>query len=142
MKNVNATIIYNGAVKDAKTGKFVSLKTTIMETPMYIKEAKEKEVIETVSDSVETVEAPVKAPRAKKEKGDIIDIINILSATYGIEGTVANIEPTIIKVGRKVSNKLTGIDPAPKVKKSLTVEAEVNGTNVTKTFEEGEKIVF
>lgn len=141
MKNVNGTIIYNGAVKDAKTGKFVSSKTVIMETPMYITEAKEKEVIETVS---ETVEAPVKAPRAKKEKVEkpIGDIINILSATYGIEGTVANIEPENIKVGRKVSNKLTGIDPAPKVKKSLTVEAEVNGTNVTKTFEEGEKIVF
>jgi hypothetical protein len=70
----------NGTVaKDAKTGRFVSVKKSLK--TMAIKENKTK---------VEKVAGPV---------------VEILSALYGIEGNRINITPI---VGKKLNNKMAG----------------------------------
>jgi hypothetical protein len=74
------------------------------------------------------------APAAEKT-------VKILSAVYGIEGKSVEICDKV-KLGRKITNKLAGEDPAPKEKKNLIVKAEVDGTAVSKTFTEGEKLIF
>jgi hypothetical protein len=103
----------NGTVaKDAKTGRFVSVKSL---KPMAIKENKTK---------VEKVTGPV---------------VEILSALYGIEGNRINITPI---VGKKLNNKMAGSDPAPKVKKDAIIKAKVEGKEVEKVFTEGEVITF
>ena len=80
------------------------------------------------------------APKTKKAKV-AEKTVKILSAVYGIEGKSVEICDKV-KVGRKITNKLAGEDPAPKEKKNLIVKAEVDGTAVSKTFTEGEKLIF
>lgn len=80
------------------------------------------------------------APKTKKAKA-AEKTVKILSAVYGIEGKSVEICDKV-KVGRKITNKLAGEDPAPKEKKNLIVKAEVDGTAVSKTFTEGEKLIF
>jgi hypothetical protein len=104
--------------KDPITGRFVSAKSF---KPMHTKEAK-------------APKAP-KAPKAELAK----ETLEILSAQYGIEGTRIEFTPI---VGKKLNNKMAGSDPAPKVKKDAVIKAVVNGTEVEKTFTEGEVISF
>jgi hypothetical protein len=47
-----------------------------------------------------------------------------------------------VKLGKKVSNKMAGEDPAPKQKKVMVVKALVGETEVTKEFNEGEVVAF
>jgi hypothetical protein len=68
--------------------------------------------------------------------------IKFLSAVYGTTEKSIPVVLTEKSIGHKVTNKLAGSDPCPKVKKQLIVEAEIEGEKVTKTFIEGEKIVF
>ena len=115
--------------RDAKTGRFVSLKK---EKVMYIKEAKAPK-----APSLKLVDA-----KPKKKIKEESSSIEILKAVYGVDATVIEIEPEKVKVGKKVSNKMAGTDPAPKIKKTLTVTAIVYDKEVTKAFTEGEVIVF
>ena len=76
-------------------------------------------------------------PKAKKVSGPVIEI---LSAQYGIDGT--RVEMASVKVGRKLTNKMAGSDPAPKTPKNALITATVDGNKVEKTFTEGEVINF
>jgi hypothetical protein len=58
-----------------------------------------------------------------------------------VEGTTVEVKDQM-KIGRKITNKLTGNDPAPKVKKQLQVVAEINGERIERTFAEGEILKF
>ena len=105
--------------------------------------SKEKATSETTAtDETATTEttAPVKTPRTPKVKAAPSGpVIEILKAQYGIDGTRIDIDA---KVGRKVTNKLAGSDPAPKVAKNLMLTAMVDGVEQTLTFNEGEFIKF
>lgn len=117
--------------RDPITGRFVSTKNNI-EKPMYMKsnhEASEDEVSVTITDGKER--------RSLKK-----EIVSILEASYGITGVTVTVDPNSIKVGRKVSNKMAGSDPAPKQKKVMTILAVVKGEQVEKEFTEGEVISF
>ena len=70
------------------------------------------------------------------------EIVSILEASYGITGVTVTVDPTNIVIGRKVSNKMAGSDPAPKQKKVMTILAVVKGEQVEKEFTEGEVISF
>jgi hypothetical protein len=104
-------------VKDPATGKFVSAKNM---KPVFTKERK---------------------PRAPKvvEEAAGSKTVEILSALYGIEGNRISITPIL---GKKLNNKMAGSDPAPKTKKDAIIKAMVEGTEVEKTFTEGEVISF
>ena len=94
----------------------------------------------TGTPAVETAKEkkPVaKTAPAKVEKATIV----ILSALYGINENRIEVKDTVV-VGRKITNKMIGSDPAPKEKKLLYVKATVNGAEVEKTFSEGEKVSF
>jgi hypothetical protein len=123
--------------RDKVTGRFISLK----DKPMYIK------VIEDTTDEVEELETtvaeakPKKVVKPKAEK-EAKQIIEILKATYGIEGTVVEVEASNIKAGRKVSNKLAGSDPAPKTKKVMNITAVIEGKETELSFNEGDIIRF
>ncbi len=82
-----------------------------------------------------------KAPKAPKAEAPKVEgpIVEILSALYGIEGNRITVTPVI---GKKMTNKIAGSDPAPKVKKDVIVTARVNGEEVVKTFTEGEIVTF
>lgn len=91
--------------------------------------------------------APAKAVKAKVEKAPKVEkpsgpVVSILSALYGIEGT--RVEMTgAIKSGRKLTNKLAGSDPAPKVAKNAIITYTVDGgAEQTLTFAEGEVIAL
>jgi hypothetical protein len=103
--------------RDPITGRFVSIKEKALHVTL----------------------APAKERKSKK---DTEEIISILSATYGIDATICQVEPENIKVGRKVTNKMAGSDPAPKQKKIMTIKAVVKGAEIEKTFNEGEIISF
>lgn len=118
--------------RDPITGRFVSTKNNI-EKPMYMKsnhEASEDEVSVTITEGKER-------RSVKKE-----EIVSILEANYGITGVTIEVDPNSIKVGRKVSNKMAGSDPAPKQKKVMTILAVVKGERIEKEFTEGEVISF
>ena len=94
-----------------------------------------------------TPAAPAKATKAKVEKAPKVEkpsgpVVSILSALYGIEGT--RVEMTgAIKSGRKLTNKLAGSDPAPKVKKDAVITYTVDGgAEQTVTVAEGEVIAL
>jgi hypothetical protein len=108
------------------------------------KVARMKSTAETTIESPEViVEAPkaekvAKAPKAAKVAKPEI---NIISALYGVEGTTVEVKDNM-KIGRKITNKLTGNDPAPKMKKQLQVVAEIDGNRIERTFAEGEILKF
>jgi hypothetical protein len=106
--------------RDPITGRFVSIKEKALHVTL----------------------APAKERKSKKDTEDTEEIISILSATYGIDATICQVEPENIKVGRKVTNKMAGSDPAPKQKKIMTIKAVVKGVEIEKTFNEGEIISF
>lgn len=117
-------------------GQFVSLKNVkcnggvdpevVAETP-----------VETVTPAPEVEAKSPKAPKAPKGP-----VVEITEAIYGAEANTTNVTD-VVKVGRKVSNKnLGGVDPAPKVKKTLSVKALIDGSPIEKIFQEGEKVVF
>jgi hypothetical protein len=117
--------------RDSKTGRFVSLKK---EKTMFIKAAKAPK-----AEELKLVDAkPKKKVMVKEEESSV----EILKAIYGIDATIIEIDTAKVKIGKKVSNKMAGSDPAPKVKKALTVTAMVYDKEVTKTFSEGEVIEF
>lgn len=102
-------------------------------------------VVDEVEEKVDAT-TEVAKPKAKKEKKEKVeavtkDTIEILSALYGINSVKVEVKDSI-KVGRKITNKMIGQDPAPKEKKELYIKAVVNGTEIEKTFAEGEKIIF
>lgn len=113
--------------RDPVTGRFVSTKNNI-EKPMYMK-SNEDEVSVTIAEGKER--------RSLKK-----EIVSILEASYGITGVTVAVDPTNIVIGRKVSNKMAGSDPAPKQKKVMTILAVVKGEQVEKEFTEGEVISF
>jgi hypothetical protein len=84
-----------------------------------------------------------KTAKATTEKATKVakSAINIVSALYGVEGTTIEVKDNM-KMGRKITNKLAGSDPAPKQKKQLTVVAEIDGERVERTFSEGEILKF
>ena len=102
------------------------------------KVANPKAKMASVKETAPVSEAPVKeAPKEPKVPAG--PVIEILSAQYGIDGNRVSIQA---KVGRKVTNKLAGTDPAPKVAKNLIVTATVDGVEQTLTFNEGDFIKF
>ena len=141
----------NTPARDPKTGRFVSTNSSTAKVS-FIKErksAKAKTVEATAEATAEatsttaTTAAPAKekkakAPKAEKPAGPVI---NILSALYGIEGNRIEVKDNV-KVGNKLTNKMAGSDPAPKTKKNLVITATVDGTEVTRTIEEGEKVTL
>ena len=64
----------------------------------------------------------------------------VLKSEYGIDGN--RIAMAEVKHGNKLTNKMAGSDPAHKVRKTAIITATVNGVEVTRTFAEGQKIVF
>ena len=118
------------ATKSATKSKTASKSGKATKTTLKIAEVKEPK-------------AP-KAPKAEKvaktPKVAAGPAIEILSALYGIEG--ARIEMATVKNGRKLTNKMAGSDPAPKVAKDAIITAKVDGTEVTVTVKEGEVIAL
>lgn len=90
---------------------------------------------EGAAETAPVTEAAPKALKVSKPE------INIISALYGVEGTTVEVKDNM-KIGRKITNKLTGSDPAPKEKKQLQVVAEINGERIERTFAEGEILKF
>lgn len=82
-----------------------------------------------------------KAPKTPKEPKVKKAVISITSALYGTPEKTIEVASKLI-VGRKITNRLIGEDPAPKLRKTLTVKAVVDGTPVEKAFNEGDKLVF
>jgi hypothetical protein len=94
------------------------------------------------TETTATVATPKekRTPKAKAPKAPDA-VIEILSASYGIDENRIEVKD-LVKVGRKITNKLIGSDPAPKAKKLLIVTATVDGVEVEKTFAEGDKLTF
>lgn len=127
MKNL---VVVNGNLgRNTKTGRFVNL-ANVTVAAKETKETKEKKV-----KAVETVEAPKKE---KKPKGPVVVID---SAVYGAGENTIEVASKLV-IGRKITNKLVGEDPAPKTKKILVVKATIDGNPVEKTFNEGDKLTF
>ena len=84
-----------------------------------------------------------RTPRVKKEKVEkaVGPVIEILSALYGIEGTRVEFGENV-KVGKKLTNRMVGSDPAPKVAKDALITATINGDKVSVIIKEGEVISF
>lgn len=97
-----------------------------------------KAPVDAIASDAPAKEKKTRAPKAEKPAKPVI---NILSALYGVEGTTIEVKDNM-KVGRKITNKLAGSDPAPKVKKQLQVVAEIDGTRIERTFAEGEILKF
>ena len=85
-------------------------------------------------------ERAARTPRAKKEKVATGPVV-ILSALYGIEGTRVEFGENL-KVGRKLTNRMVGSDPAPKVAKDALITATIDGDKVSIVVKEGEVIKF
>jgi hypothetical protein len=142
MKKTTATPAKAKSTSKAKSAskgraKVVRMKSTAEETP-----ATEAAPIEEVkAPKAEKVAKAPKAEKAAKEPKAPKTEINIISALYGVEGTTVEVKDQM-KIGRKITNKLTGNDPAPKVKKQLQVVAEINGERIERTFAEGEILKF
>lgn len=120
-------------VRNAK-GQFVSLKNQTVasiETPTEVKPKAEK---------VKKEKAPKepKAPKTPKAKGPVV---TFEKATYGSAEKQIDVTKKIV-LGRKITNKLVGEDPHPKVKKTLSVVAIVDGNKIEKVFNEGDKLIF
>lgn len=86
--------------------------------------------------AAKTADAKPEAPK----KPEVI----VKSARYGIDA-----EPTkrvdfagTCKVGNKLTNRMVGSDPYPGVVKNAIITITTDGVEATKTFAEGEKIVF
>lgn len=114
--------------RDVKTGRFISLK----DKAMYTKEVKAPKA---ETSKLELVDAK---PKVKVKE----DTVEILKAVYGVDATVVEVDTAKVRIGKKVSNRMAGADPAPKVKKSMTVTAVLHGKEIEKTFSEGEIIEF
>jgi len=115
----------NGKVtRDPQTGRFVS----IADKPMHIKEAAKPRAKKAKAAPAETPAEPE------------VPALEILSALYGIDGN--RVEMATVKVGRKLTNKMAGSDPAPKTPKNAIIRVRVAGEEVEKTFNEGETIEF
>jgi len=121
--------------RDSKTGRFVSLKK---EKPLYIKEAKAPKVKK--EPKVEDFDIQTSKPKKKVKEEE--SFVQVLKATYGVDTSIVEVDTTRVVVGKKVTNKMAGSDPAPKVKKTLSVTAMVYDKEVTKSFNEGEVIEF
>lgn len=119
-------------------GQFVNL-SKVSVSAKETKTAKTKKVkaAETAEAKPE-VKAEAKPKKEKKAKGPVVVIT---SAMYGSAEKSIEVAAKMI-VGRKITNKLAGEDPAPKVKKVLVVKATVDGSPVEKTFNEGDKLTF
>jgi len=68
-------------------------------------------------------------------------VVVIDSAVYGTSEKNIQVATKVI-IGRKITNRLVGGDPAPKQKKILVVKATVDGKAVDKIFNEGDKLIF
>ena len=85
---------------------------------------------------------------AKENKEEIAKLpeksIKILSAIYGISEKNIEIVSRLSEksIGEKITNRLAGNDPAPRIKKSLTVKAIIDGKEIEKIFAEGQKLEF
>lgn len=95
----------------------------------------------TTATTAVAKEKKVRTPKEPKAPKVEAATIVILSALYGINENRIEVKDTVV-VGRKITNKMIGSDPAPKEKKLLVVKATVNGAEVEKTFSEGEKVTF
>ena len=101
------------------------------------KKAEQKEIAESLKHLN-------RKPRGNKETTEAKEdpSIKILKALYGIDGTEIDITGNV-KTGKKVNNRLAGSDPVPGTKKRAIVTVLLaDGTESTKTFNEGESIVF
>lgn len=99
-----------------------------------MKSSKIKATAATETAPAATETAPAAIETAPK------NILQIIEARYGVKGNM--VEVLGLKVGRKASNRLVAVDPAPKVKKILEVKAAFNGVEIEKTFNEGEFVTF
>lgn len=87
-----------------------------------------------------TPAAEAKPKKSAKKAAVTEETVEVLSALYGIEGN--RVTMATVKVGRKLTNKMAGSDPAPKTVKNAIIRAKVNGKELEKTFNEGEVISF
>ena len=102
-------------------------------------ESQEVEVT-TAQVNAETAQSEAPAAEAKSEK-PAKPVIEILKAEYGIDGNRIDISGSL-KIGNKLTNRMAGYDPAPKVVKDLHLEATVDGVLVSKVIKEGEKVTL
>lgn len=100
---------------------------------------KTKKVAAKAPAKTKTVKA-AEPPKEKKEK-KAKQVITIVKALYGTMEKSIDVASKMVP-GRKITNKLAGEDPCPKQKKTLSVTATIDGKEVTKVFNEGEKLVF
>lgn len=82
-----------------------------------------------------------RTPREKRETEVAGPVIVIISALYGIEGTRVEFWENV-KVGKKLTNRMVGSDPAPKVAKDAIITATIDGDKALITVKEGEVISF
>ena len=111
--------------KSASTSK----KVTKGSAKKSVKKVSAKETKTKKVKAAETVEAkPEAVKKERKAKGPVVVIT---SAKYGTAEKSIEVASKMI-VGRKITNKLAGEDPCPKVKKTLAVKATVDGNPVEK----------
>lgn len=92
----------------------------------------------TATDKVKSKRG--RKPGSKNKPKPVTDnTMEVLSAEYGIEGKRVSFTPIL---GKKLTNKMAGSDPAKGEKKNAIVRANVNGSEVEKSFAEGEVITF
>ena len=72
---------------------------------------------------------------------EAVPTLAITHATYGTATANSNVTEKV-KEGLKVTNRNLGGDPAPGVKKTLTVTYTLNGTEHKKEFSEGQTVNF
>lgn len=77
---------------------------------------------------------------SKKTKVEVTDhpSVEILSALYGIEGTMVPMKT--VTFGKKLNNRMAGSDPAPGVKKFAEIKYIQDGIEHTGHFEEGQTL--
>lgn len=109
-------------------------------TTLRIAEVKEPKAAKATPETTAAPKAPKAEKVAKTPKAAAGPAIEIITALYGVEGT--RVSMATVKPGRKLTNKMAGSDPAPKVAKDAIITAKVDGTEVTVTVKEGEVIAF
>lgn len=142
MKNV---IVVKGTLGRNEKGQFVNLSTVSVastETPETPETVVPETVATTETPAPTEASAPApKAPKTPKAPKAPQPVIVFTSATYGSSEKNIEVADKLV-LGRKITNKLVGEDPHPKMKKTLFVKATIDGTPVEKTFNEGDKLIF
>ena len=138
MKKTNVTVLdWNSPIGRNENGRFVSLKNV---TVASTETAEPPVATPAINDDAKAKEV-AKAPKAEKAPKAPKQVVIFTSGIYGSNEKNVQVVDKLV-LGRKITNKLVGEDPHPKMKKTLIVKATIDGTEVERTFNEGDKLVF